>query len=97
MFWQALGGMLLALVSSFVGRVLTALGLSFVTYEGFTLITDQLRTMFQAQLSGLPSDVIGILGMLKIGTCFSILLGAMAVKWTAAGLAGGSFKTLQRK
>lgn len=92
-----LGGLLLNLVGSFVGRIFLALGLSVVTYQGMELITGKLRALFEQYIYALPSDWVNMAGMLKIGTCFSILLSALAVKAAAAGVSSGSFKKWQLK
>lgn len=85
-------GLFLSLVGTFVGRVITALGMSLVTYQGVQLVFDKLRQLFEHYVAQLPADWIGIMGLLKIGTCFSILLSAMMLKAVISGVNNGSFK-----
>lgn len=98
MGWASfLAGLLLNLVGSFIGRIFLALGLSVVTYNGMAMITGKLRQLFDQYVYALPHDWVNMLGLLKIGTCFSLLLSAIAVKAAAAGVSSGSFKKWQIK
>jgi integral membrane sensor domain MASE1 len=88
----ALGGLLLNLAGSMVGRVLLALGLSYVTYTGFDTAISWLLNQVKGNLSALPADVLSFLGWLwvdkAIGMMFSTYAACMTVK-----LAGGSVLT----
>lgn len=80
----ALGGLLLNIASSLVGRVLLALGLSFVTYTGFDTGITWLLNSIKTNLSALPADVLSFLAWLwvdkAIGVVFSAYAACMAVK-----------------
>lgn len=94
---MAIGGALLQLVSSLVGRVLLALGIGYVSYSGFTVLTDSIRALFLNAGGSLPGSVQQILGLLKVGTCFNIAMSALAIRATLAGLSSGSFKRMVTK
>lgn len=91
-FIAAFGGMLINLVGTLSGRVLIALGISVVTYAGITVTLDALKAQAISAFAGLPPDVFGILGVLKVGQCISIVTSAIAAKLVIDGLTGDTFK-----
>lgn len=91
-FIAAFGGMLINLVGTLAGRVLISLGISVVTYTGITVTLDFLKAQAISAFAGLPPDVFGILGVLKVGQCISIVTSAIAVKLVIDGLAGDTLK-----
>lgn len=91
-FIAAFGGMLINLVGTLAGRVLIALGISVVTYTGITVTLDFLKAQAISAFAGLPPDVFGILGVLKVGQCISIVTSAIAVKLVIDGLTGDTLK-----
>jgi len=94
---MAIGGMLLQMVASIVGRVLLALGVGYMSYQGFDVILGSVRTMFMNYAGGLSGDVLQILGLLKLGTCFNIAMSAILIRATLSGLQSGGFKRMVTK
>ena len=78
-----MGGML-TLVTSMVGRVLLALGLSYVTYTGFEMLSDRVLGDIKGYMNALPVEVASFLGYLwvdkAIAMIFSAYLVAMGIK-----------------
>lgn len=93
-FIAALLGGLVSAAGSFVGRVLIALGVGFVSYTGVDLALDQFRTAFLTGSTALPPQVIGMLGLLKIGTCFNILSSSVTARLVLNGLTSGTIKRM---
>lgn len=91
-FIAAIGGMLINLVGTLVGRVLIALGISVITYTGISVTMDTLKGQAISAFSSLPPEVFGILGILKVGQCISIVTSAIAAKMVIDGLTGDTFK-----
>ena len=91
-FIAALGGMLINLVGTLAGRILIALGISVVTYGGITVTLDALKAQAIGAFGFLPPEVFGILGILKVGQCISIVTSAIAAKLVIDGLTGDTFK-----
>lgn len=91
-FIAALGGMLINLVGTLAGRVLIALGISVITYTGITVTLDALKSQAIGALGGLPPEVFGLLGILRVGQCISIVTSAIAAKLVIDGLTGDTFK-----
>lgn len=91
-FITALLGGVLTLAGSMVGRVLIALGMSYVTYSGFDLAIGWLLTEIKTNIASMPGEVVSFLAWCwvdkAIGVIFSAYSAAMVVK-----LAGGSSLT----
>jgi hypothetical protein len=89
---MALLGGLLTIAGSMVGRVLLALGMSYVTYSGFDLSINWLLNRIKDNMSSLPSEVVSFLAWCwvdkAIGMLFSAYSAALVVK-----LAGGTTLT----
>jgi len=89
---SALIGGLLTVLASAVGRILLALGLSFVVYSGFDVSITWLLNQIKSNLSGMPADTVAFLAWLwvdkAIGLMFSAYTAASAIKF-----AGGTTLT----
>lgn len=91
-FIAAIGGMLINLVGTLVGRVMIALGISVITYTGMSTSLEWLKTNALQAVSGLPSQVIQILGILRVGQCISIVFSAILARMIIQGLQGDTIK-----
>lgn len=91
-FIAAIGGMLINLVGTLVGRVLIALGIAVVTYTGISFTLDALKGQAIASFSALPPQVFAMLGVLKVGQCISIVTSAVAARMVINGLSGDTVK-----
>lgn len=80
----AIGGVLLQIVGSVVGRALLALGMGFVTFQGFDLAITWLLNQIKADMSALPVQVLNLLSYLwvdkAIGMVFSAYTAAVLIK-----------------
>ncbi|MDB5802715.1 MAG: hypothetical protein JWN73_37 [Betaproteobacteria bacterium] len=83
-------GGLVSAASHIVGRVLLALGLSYVTYRGIDTLMTFLKTGVMTQLGGMGPDIIQLLGVLQVGTCVNIIASAFAARLALAGLTSGA-------
>lgn len=91
-FIAILWGALLSLTGSLVGRVLIALGLSVVTYTGLNASLDWLKSQAVVAMSGAGAQVLGMLGVMKVGECISIIFSAMLARQISQGLSSDSVK-----
>ena len=91
-FIAAIGGMFFNRVGTLRGRVLIALGISVVTYTGVSSSLDWMRAGALAALGGLPAEMIGLIGFMKVGVCISIITSAIAARAVVSGISGDSFK-----
>ena len=97
MWWSALLGGLINIAGTLAGQALIALGISVVTYSGVDASLGWLKGNFVTAASGLPVEVVGMLALMKVGSCVSMVASAMAVKLSLAGLTGGTFKNWVKK
>lgn len=94
----ALWSTLAAAVGTLVGKVLVSLGIGFVTFSGVTALLTWAKNTFLAGVGGLPADAVGILYTAKVDVCVSMLLSALTIRLTLAGLsAGGSITRMVQK
>lgn len=91
-FLAALGGVLLNITGSIVGRVLLALGIGVVTYTGIDTSLTWLKTQALSSAATLPSELLGLMAFLKIGECISIVTSAVIMRQVLDGVQSGTFK-----
>lgn len=91
-FIAAIGGMLINIAATLVGRVLIALGIAVVTYTGVSASLDALKAQAIQSFTALPPQVLPILGIMKVGVCISIVTSAIAARLLLDGLTGDTFK-----
>lgn len=70
--------------SSLAARMLLGLGLGIVTFYALQTLMDNLKNALLSSLSGLPADIVNIMGLLNFDFYISIVLSAMG---TAAFIA----------
>jgi len=88
----AIGGMLITIAGSIVGRVLLALGLSMITYTGVSVSLDWLKGKMLDALDGTPEKILSLLAFMNVGMCLNIIVTAIMVRSVMKGVTGGSLK-----
>jgi len=91
------GNMLLSIAGSLVAQVLVGLGVGVVTYTGTDMAIGWLKTNAITAFQGLPSEVIGMLALMKVGSCVAMVFSAMVMRMTLQGVAGGASKAFVKK
>lgn len=91
-FVAAIGGMLINLVGTLAGRVLVALGIGVITYTGVGASLNFLKGQAVSSFSGLPAEMLSIIGIMKVGVCISIITSAITARLLLNGLSGDTFK-----
>jgi hypothetical protein len=71
-----------------VAKILTTLGIGVVTFTGLTALLNNLKAAVFARASGVSADLAGILGLLQIDTCVSIILSAYAIRISLVAVNG---------
>lgn len=89
-FLAALLGGLVAAAGSLVGRVLIALGISYVTYTGVSTALSAIQSQVQGNLTGLPVMLLQVAYLLKIDVFISIMFSAITARLTIKGLTAGA-------
>lgn len=84
---SAIVGALAAGMSSLVGRVMLALGVSFVTYSGIDTLVSELTSSMQSSMGGLGA-ASAWLSVLQIDTQLTIISTAWTTRLTLATVDG---------
>jgi hypothetical protein len=90
-------GALIQAAGYLVGKVLIALGVGVVTYTGVSATIGWLKTGAVNALLGLPPEMVGILSLMKVGTCISLVFSAVLIRLSLSGLTGDTMKKWVKK
>ena len=85
-------GGLISVTGTIVGRVLVALGVGVVTYTGVQAGIDSLLANLDSAISGVPADILGLLGFMRVGEAMNIIISAMSARMLLNGLQGDTIK-----
>ncbi len=70
---------LIAFTSSLVARLLLGAGLAFLSYTWVTDLVEQAQNEMMGLFNNLPSDVLGLISILKIPQALSVIMSAIAI------------------
>lgn len=91
-------GGLLQVVSTFVGRVLVALGFGFVEYVGISALFDSVKNQATSLISAMgASSLADWAGFFKINIHVSIIISAIGTKILLNALTGDKVRRLVQK
>lgn len=93
----ALIGGLIQAAGTLVGRVLISLGFGYVAYSGIDTSITWARDQALASIGQMGATVVGLAGLMQVGTALSILTSALAVRMLLNGLTGGTLRRLVLK
>ena len=65
---------------NFVARILVAIGVSFVTFQGFDLVLSIATSSLKSLFMGLPVDMAGLLGLADIDFAINLVLSGYAAR-----------------
>lgn len=85
-----LGG-LASIAGNIVGRILIALGIGYVTYQGLDILLSNLQQQIFLNLATGYPEINAALSMLNIGKCINVTFSAIVARNVINGLTGGSF------
>jgi len=88
----AIGGVLLQIAASLVGRVLTALGLGVAVYTGMSTSLDWLKAQAIEKALLLPPEILGMLSIMKVGESISLLFSAVLARMVINGMSSDTVK-----
>ena len=87
------GGALISVATNLVSRVLAALGMGVVAYTGMTATLGWLKTNVAASFTSLPPVAVGILSLMQVGPCVSMLCSAILIRLTFMGMTSDTVKS----
>lgn len=90
-------GVLAQILPSLIGRVLLALGISFVTYTGMSVAIDGLYASAQSSFSGLPAETLNLLAYLWVDKALSVVFSAFTAALAIKTLKTGSITKMVTK
>jgi hypothetical protein len=90
---SAVAGMLLNVAGTLVGRVLVSLGIGVVTYTGMSLSLNYFKDNAVSALLGLPAELVGVLALMKVGVCISMVMSAILMRLTLQGMTSDTLKS----
>lgn len=85
-----IGNMLLSIAGSLAAKALIGLGIGIATYAGTDSAISWLKTNAVSAFQGLPAEVVGMLALMKVGSCIAMIFSAMVVRATISGITNGS-------
>ncbi len=93
-FGSWLVGAFIAAAPTLVGQVLVSLGIAAVTYTGMNASIDWLKDSAVSALMGLPPEVVGMLSLMKVGSCISMVFSALLIRVALNGMTNGAMRRL---
>lgn len=85
-FITALFAGLVSLLPQLVWKVLGAVGIGLVTYQGAKAALDVLKASVVSQIGGMSADVLNLIALLQVDKAITVLFSAIVVRWTFAGM-----------
>ena len=79
------GSLITAVLMSVAGRILTAIGLSFVTVAGFRQLQSYFIQQIQNHIGGFPEDALQIVYIMGFGVMLNWIFGAFTFIATIKG------------
>ena len=67
--------LLTSVLTTVAGKIMSAVGLSFITYVGLDALQNQLMQAVSQQIGGLTDDSLQVLYILGIGVCLNWIFG----------------------
>lgn len=77
---------LMLILGPMVMMVLRTIGFGFVTYVGINLIIDQARSYIITSIGSVGSNILSILGLMKVDVAINIMLAAVTTRFILSGL-----------
>jgi hypothetical protein len=87
--WAIVYGAVVAAIVGTILAVVGAAGVGLVTYAGIETLLATLRVAINAELAGIPSDMMNIAGLLGVDIAIKIILSSITAGLTAGGIFGG--------
>lgn len=96
-FLGPLAGILVSIVGTVVGRALFALGMGYVTYQGFDTAFTWLFDQIKSNMNALDPKIVQFLAYLWIDKAISMVMAAYSAALFVKTLGGSGFTKLVTK
>lgn len=77
---------LATIVGPLAAKILTSLSIGAITYIGITALLSTVRTYLLSSVTGMPSDVLLLFGLIKLDIAINIMLSAVAARAALSGV-----------
>jgi hypothetical protein len=84
--WIAIQTFIFTVAVPLVRQILQAFGIGAVVFSGLTVVLEQLKQIVLDQFAGLPSDIVLIIGLMKIDVAFNIILSSILARMILSGI-----------
>jgi hypothetical protein len=81
LFISALLGGLATVLTSLVGRILFALGISYVSFTGITTMSDYAMSLVKNSLGGLPIEILNLVAYMWIDKAITLVFSAVVASF----------------
>lgn len=88
-FIAALVGALASSAGQIVIKVLLALGIGYISFQGFDFLVESTKNDVMASLGSFSPLTVQLLGVLKVGVCINIMFSAVVIRLTLNGAMSG--------
>jgi hypothetical protein len=93
--WGALlAQVLYHIAAALVWKVLAALGIGFITYQGVDLLISTGEERIFELIGSMGPQTQALYGVLRIGTCIKIVFVALAMRATIWGMTDGNIRRM---
>lgn len=92
-FIAMLWGGFASVLASMVGRVLVAMFITYVTYQGVDILLTSAKDQAFAALGNMGA-LSGVVGMMKLSESINIVFSAVVAKYTLKGMTNGSITSM---
>jgi len=83
---QLVWAFILFVLPHIIGKIVSIVGLTFVTYYGINELLDNLKEQFYGYAGGLPSGAIELAQIIGVDKAVSIIFSAVSIKFVLKGL-----------
>lgn len=91
-FIAALVGGFIQAAGTMVGRVMIALGFTYITYSGLDSSFGWIKNQIAAEFGGLPAQALAVLSAARVGSAVAVVMSAIAARMVLNGLVDGARK-----
>lgn len=92
MIIAALIGGFIQAAGTMVGRVLLALGFSYVTYSGLDSSLSWMKDQISQSFGGVSAQALAVLGAANVGSAVAVIVSAISARMILTGLVDGAKK-----
>lgn len=71
---------MMALIGPLTGKVISALGIGYLSYSALNALAESLKSSMLSSYSSIDADLLNMLDLLGVGTALNILIAAVITK-----------------